>query len=62
MGALQQEGRDVVLKITTEGSSGDTGRRDTYQELLLRAFGAAVQNLLADYGSTGRWPSTAASR
>ncbi len=43
-----KKARDVVLKITTEGSSGDTGRRDTYQELLLRAFGAAVQNLLAD--------------
>ena len=40
--------RDVVLKITTEGSSGDTGRPDSYQDLLLRAFGGAVQNLLAD--------------
>lgn len=40
--------RDVVLRMTTRGSSSSKGTAQSFQDIFYRAFGAAVQNLLAD--------------
>ncbi|MGA3174736.1 MAG: S1C family serine protease [Syntrophorhabdales bacterium] len=45
-----KKSRDVVLKVTTEGSSDGAGQSRGYQEIFCRAFEMAVQNLLADSG------------
>ncbi|MGD0232660.1 MAG: S1C family serine protease, partial [Syntrophorhabdales bacterium] len=40
--------RDVVLKVTTEGSSAGSGKPQSYQDIFYQAFDAAVRNLLAN--------------
>ncbi len=39
--------RDVVMKLTTQGSAISIGKSESYQEIFCRAFDAAVENLLA---------------
>ncbi|OPY69757.1 MAG: putative periplasmic serine endoprotease DegP-like precursor [Syntrophorhabdaceae bacterium PtaU1.Bin034] len=39
--------RDVVLKLTTEGSSTSNGKAQSYQEIFYQAFDMAVGNMLA---------------
>lgn len=40
--------RDVVLKVTTQGSSTSNGRTQSYPEIFYQAFDAAARNMLAD--------------
>jgi S1-C subfamily serine protease len=39
--------RDVVLRMTTRGSSSSGGRAESFQDIFSRAFDAAARNLLA---------------
>lgn len=39
--------RDVVMKLTTQGSSMSMGKPESYQDIFCRAFDVAAQNLLA---------------
>lgn len=39
--------RDVVLRVTTHGSSSSGGRAESFQDIFYQAFDAAVRNLLA---------------